>query len=263
MDFIELQEQINQISVAMSANFSIAIETSEGRIYINAEQQATAASLIKIPIMIEAYRQAGQGTLQIHERKGIPGAQRVSGTGVIRYMSQEIGLSFEDLIALMIIVSDNTATNVIIDQIGMGSVNVLAGTLNCSKTMLARKMADTKARENGVENYTSAADMVVFLKEIMHGTMLDEAARSAAYNTLAGQQLNGKLPVNIPGGTSANVIIAHKTGELPGIEHDVGIFDINGQRAYVAVLTWGLSENADGRRSIADVGRTVFDYLST
>jgi beta-lactamase class A len=263
MDFKRLEHQVNHIASTMNAQYSIAIETSDGQIYINAEEQVPSASLIKIPIMIEAFRQARAGRLDLQRRYRVPSTKRVGGTGIVQYMSQETTWSLRDLISLMIIVSDNTATNFIIDILGMENVNALAQKLDCTKTVLARKMMDLEARSKGVDNFTSAADMVVFLKEIIHGTTLDEEGRRAAFHTLTCQQLNIKLSVDAPKALSPNIELAHKTGELPGIEHDVGIFRINGNSAYVAVLTWGLAENDSGRRFIANIGQLVFNYLRT
>ncbi|USG65478.1 class A beta-lactamase-related serine hydrolase [Brevibacillus ruminantium] len=262
MNFHELQQQIQHLASTFQGKSSIAIETADGAILINENEQLPSASLIKVPIMIEAYRQAQEDTLDLSQKYTVPPHLRVGGTGVVAHLSDEVSLSLEDLISLMIMISDNSATNLLIEKVGMDAVNRLAHDLGCRQTALQRKMLDFQAIEEGKNNFTSAADMVRFVKEIVVGTTLGQSAKQATYRTLQHQQHQTTLPALITGGFSLKPVIAHKTGELPGMVHDAGIFQVNDKYAYVAVLTTDLPDNATGQQMIAKVGKAVYDYLS-
>ncbi len=262
MDWQRLREDVERMVAKVDGKVSVAIETDKGHILINANDPLPSASLIKVPIMIEAYRQVQEGKLNLASEYSLLPEDRVGGMGVVSHLSPELRLTLKDFISLMIIISDNTATNAVIRNVGIHTVNQLATDLNCGQTVLARMMMDHEAVKLGKDNITSANDIVRFLKEIVEGSILNEENKKAAYNTLLNQQFNTKLPALITGGFSLNATLAHKTGELPGTEHDAGIFHINGKHAYVAVLTTELSDNASGQRIIAQVGKLVFDYLS-
>ncbi|MFM1655350.1 serine hydrolase [Brevibacillus sp. B_LB10_24] len=256
-----LERSIRELAGSLRGKASVFIETEEGTIQLAANEPFPAASLIKIPIMLAAYRQAQLGLLDLSKKHLIPESMRVGGMGVIAHLSAELSLSLQDLIALMMMVSDNTATNMVIDQVGIDAVNRLAVDLQCYQTVLGRRMMDWEAAKAGKDNLTSAANAVRFLQEITSGKILNEAGKKAAYHTLLHQQFQTKLPALVTGSRFRDVVIAHKTGELPGTEHDAGIISIHGRRAYVAVLTTGLEDNADGRRFIANIGKRVADYL--
>ncbi|WP_051663146.1 serine hydrolase [Alicyclobacillus macrosporangiidus] len=262
MTFTELSQRIHGLVSTLRGMCSVAIESKEGNIYVRADDRVPAASLIKIPILLEGLRQVHAGRVSLEQPIRISDVEVVWGTGIIQLMSRNIRWTFRDLLTLMIIVSDNTATNVIIDMLGMERVNALASDLGCSNTVLARKMMDFQARKEGLDNFTSAREVLVFLKEMVSGNTLPDSMKDLARQIMAGQQLNHKLPGDIPRDMLACMEIAHKTGELRGIEHDAGIITFGGNRVYAAVLTWDMEENAAGQRLIAAVGRAVFDYMS-
>lgn len=263
MNFNQLEATIRQAASSVEGKAGIAVDTAEGQIHIHADEPFPSASLIKIPILLEAYRQAQEGRLDLHQPYAVPSGEHVGGTGVIHQLSDALRLSLQDLMALMIIVSDNTATNMIIDLIGMGTVNKLSDGLGCGATVLGRKMLDFQAKRNGKDNFTSARDMIIFLKEIVDGSTLKQEAKDAALRLLRNQQFNAKLPARIIGGFSLDKpVLAHKTGELPGTEHDAGILQVNGKTAYIAVLTTDLVDNLPAQQVISTIGKAVFDYLN-
>jgi beta-lactamase class A len=253
---------IEKLLQPIHGKVSVMIETEEGQFGFQENECFPSASLIKIPIMIEAYRQAQEELLKLSKKVSIPTTMRVGGMGVTSYLSDTLEICLEDLISLMIMISDNTATNMIIEEIGMDSVNRLAEGLHCYQTRLERKMMDFEAIKIGKDNYTSASDMIQFLKEIVEGQTLLEKGKKAAYRTLLHQQFRTKLPYFIKEHLSFGSTIAHKTGELPGTEHDAGIFNVNGKQAYIAVLTTELDDQQTGQRIISQIGKLLFDYLT-
>ena len=157
--------------------------------------------------------------------------------------------SLKELAEGMITVSDNTATNLLISRRGMDGVNALARSLGMEHTVLRRHMMDFDARSRGEENLTSARDMVTLLAEIQRGTLLSPASRELAISFLLDQRLISRIPVRIPN----SVRFAHKTGELPGIEHDAGIVTLpdTGAVFAIAVLTEGDPSLASPRLTTA------------
>jgi beta-lactamase class A len=239
----------------------VAIQTEAGSIHYREHEPFLAASLIKIPIMIEAYRQVQAGRLDLYQLYKVPFNQRVGGSGVLFNLGEEIHVSLQDLISLMIMISDNTATNFIIDQIGIDTVNDLASELKCDQTMLGRKLMDYTAKKRGFENFTSAYDMVHFFKEMVEGNSLHPEYKRLILKSLRAQQFQSKLPGKILDDLGEGDFIAHKTGEMTNYEHDAGILSVGGKVAYIAVLTSDGPDAFTRRTLIADIGKAVFDFM--
>ena len=158
---------------------------------------------------------------------------KVSGFGILKDLEPGLALTWKDLAVLMITVSDNTAANWLIDFLGMDAVNREIRTLGLSETELNRKMMDAAAKERGLENKTSAADM-----ERMYEAIRNDADSEEMTDILRRQQCNNKLPVFF----GEHSGFAHKTGDLPGTEHDAGILYVKGQACFIAVLTKDLDD---------------------
>ncbi|SFJ79936.1 serine hydrolase [Thermoflavimicrobium dichotomicum] len=261
MSLQKLEEKIGQLLEAFSGKAGVAVETEEGWIGFHENEPFLAASLIKVPIMIETYRQVQEGRLSLSQLYQIPEKKRVGGSGVLSSLREQVYVSLQDLISLMIMVSDNTATNLLIEQVGFDAVNQLASKLKCDQTLLGRKLMDYAAKRRGLENFTSAGDMVRFFKEIMEGSLLNETYKNCALDVLKKQQFQAKLPGKILDHLEGHDFIAHKTGEMRDYEHDAGILSVNGKIAYVAVLTSHGTDAFSRRNLIADVGKALFDYL--
>ena len=179
-----------------------------------------AASVIKIPVMIEAFAQRERGELDFDEIHVLRDEERLPSCGTLKAMHTGIEMTLEDLIKLMIIVSDNTATNIMIRRVGMDRVNATLRGLGCEKTTLNRLLFDSEASKRGVKNFITAGEMGMLLEKLYCGQVVSEAADREMLDILLDQRLNGKLPFFID---SMGIDIAHKTGEDDGISHDVGV----------------------------------------
>ena len=122
----------------------------------------------------------------------------------------------------MIILSDNYATNILIDRCKIENINDFIKENGLKNTVLKRKMFDSVGASKGLENYTSAEDMALLLEKIYNGTLVSKKASAKMLEVLKNQRLNGKIPFFLSSGEN-KVQIAHKTGEDSGITHDVGI----------------------------------------
>ena len=192
-----------------------------GETYTRGEDVAVvAASVIKIPVMIEAFRQAQAGELSLDEIHALEDWERLPSCGTLKAMHTGIEMTLLDLVKLMIIVSDNAATNIMIRRVGMEYVNRTLRALGCKKTTLNRLLFDSEASKRGVKNFITAGEMGMLLEKLWRGEVVSKAASAQMMDILLDQRLNGKLPFFID---SMGIDIAHKTGEDDGISHDVGV----------------------------------------
>ena len=179
-----------------------------------------AASVIKIPVMIEVFRAAEDGELSLDEMHALKDEERLPSCGTLKAMHTGVKLTLLDLVKLMIIVSDNTATNIIIRRIGIENVNRTLRALGLEKTTLRRLLFDWEASRHGVVNHITAGEMGILLEKLWRGEVVSPEASRAMMDILLDQRLNGKLPFFLH---PQDIDIAHKTGEDDGITHDVGV----------------------------------------
>ncbi|WNS75898.1 serine hydrolase [Bacillus sp. DTU_2020_1000418_1_SI_GHA_SEK_038] len=258
MDIGFLKRQISELITHCDGRVGVVIETQEGRIEVNGAERFSAASLIKIPILIEGFRQSDHGVLNLEEYLPALPSNRVGGAGVLQALSEDLKLKIIDLMVLMIIVSDNTATNLLINRLGKNKIKQCMKTLNLQNTELNRKMMDFEAMKNGLDNFTSANDMVTCLKVINQHSFLSKESSEKAFGILAKQQFKNKLSNRID---LEMVKVASKTGELPGIEHDCAILKHGSKTVYAAILIDQLSEQDDGRKTLAQIGNLLSRYM--
>ncbi|MCK9445211.1 MAG: class A beta-lactamase-related serine hydrolase [Tissierellaceae bacterium] len=212
-----------------------------------------SASLIKVPIMIEALCQVKEKKLGLYDRIEIKKEDRVDYSIVSDLTIGEYSL--QDLITLMIIVSDNTATNVLIDILGFNEINSRLEVLNCHHTKLQRKMLDFDMARKGKDNFTSAGDMASLMEGIYDNSILGTEYSRIAVDILLKQKYKDKLGRYI----SEDISIAHKTGELSKVSHDVGIFYLDNIHYLIGVLTKDV-DSVLGQRTIGNISKIIYEY---
>lgn len=199
-----------------------------------------SASVIKLPLVMTLYADATQGLLNLDERVAV--GDRVDGSGVLRHMRDVGGLSLRDLAMLAIIVSDNTATNRLIERIGVERVGERLREWGCPKTRLSRKMFDFEAAKRGHENVMTARETVSLLALLQRGECEDRETSDAVLAVLEQCQDHTMLRRYLPYGTK----VPHKTGTLDESRNDAAI--IPGERpVIVAAFT----------RKLRDTGAAV------
>lgn len=181
-----------------------------------------AASVIKTFIMAEAFRQIEAGKLKEDTKITIKKSDCVPPSGVLTFLHEGIEVTILDLITLMIVISDNTATNLLIDLLGMDAVNRTIQEYGFTNTELNRKMYDSEKSAQGIQNYITARETGEFLEKMYRGELVSKKASERMLAILKNQQVNHKIPFLI-GNRNEELEIAHKTGEDTGITHDVGI----------------------------------------
>ncbi|MFP5503819.1 MAG: serine hydrolase, partial [Candidatus Sericytochromatia bacterium] len=199
-----------------------------------------AASLIKVHLAIAAYRAAEHGALDLEETVTVPplAADDEAEFDNLGLAPAGTRFTWRKILDRMLTESDNAATNLVIDRLGMGAIEGLVERLGLTGTALRRRMLDVAAREAGHENTTTAADMERLLTGLAAGELLSAAHTQELLGLLGQQRDRDKLAAGLPRGAA----FAHKTGELPGDRHDAGLVD---GRWVVVALAEGGAE-ADG-----------------
>ena len=186
----------------------------------NADMPLEAASVIKLPIMVEAFRQKEAEIIDFDAPVTIRKEDKLPSCGALTYLHDGVSVTVGDLVTLMIILSDNTATNLLIGMLGMENINTTIEELGLTGTRLNRMLFRPELSRQGIQNYVSAVDMGKILQGLLAGEIVSAQASARMLEILGDQRLNGKLPFYLH---SRDIDCAHKTGEDSGITHDVGV----------------------------------------
>lgn len=199
----------------------VAMDTITGeKTSYNESFPVEAASVIKLYIMLEAFRQDRAGIRSLNDMITVTDQDRLPSCGALTYLTLPLTLPVRDLVTLMIIVSDNTATNILIDLLGIENIRNTIAAEGFQHTYLRRKLFMPELARQGIINETCAEDCGLFMQRLLEGTLIDAEASAEMLKILRSQRLNGKIPVYLHG---RDIASAHKTGEDDGITHDVGI----------------------------------------
>lgn len=187
-------------------------------IALNPDMVFPAASLAKLPILLELARQLAQPNCAYtwDTRVEVPAIARVPSDGVLANLSADLRPTIHDLAHMMITISDNTAANVLLDLLGMDAINTSMRELGLQVTRLERRFIDFEARRAGRDNWTSAADIAMLLTHLHHQRVPE---RERLKQILLCQNDYHILPAY----WNEELLFAHKTGGLPGIMHDAGL----------------------------------------
>lgn len=246
-----LQRSIEQITRGVNASWGIYIkclETSE-EVAINADAQMDTMSVIKIPLMVEALEQVKAGKLKLSDKYTLVREDILPGTGIIQRLDPGAVLSVKDLITLMIIVSDNTATDVLYRMVGgidpvnkrmeaLGLKQTRAGSLAKDWFALLRAAPSSEAfyrEKKHPFGLSTPREMGTLLEMMERGTLVDKASSDLMLQIMRGQLYRTRIPRHVTGYT-----IPHKTGDfLPHVGDDVGVLESRpaGRRIVISVFT--------------------------
>ena len=252
----KLQTAVDSLVKTYGGEYSVYVEDlKDGVTYTCNEKAMPSASMIKVFILAKAYEEMAAGRLNEEEIIVLEGTDIVGGAGNIQGMPVGSKLSIKYLLRQMIIESDNIATNLIINRLGMGNINAYIAKNGYTKTKLQRLMMDFTAQRQGRENYTSVQDLgkiftLLYKHQCINGPMDDKMI-----GILKDQTDNDKLPKGVPGGT----VIAHKTGELVGVYNDGGIIYSHKGDYVVVVMTNHVGGEAISR--IGAISRAIYNVI--
>ncbi len=239
-------------------------------LFINAHERFHAASTMKTPVMIELYRQATAGKLSLDDSvlittefksivDGSPYTLDISADSeTVLYKQVGKRLSISQLIYLMITQSSNLATNILIELVGADSVTATMHQLGAPDIEVLRGVEDIKAFDKGLNNTTTAYDLVQIMAALARGKAVSSSADKEMVGILLDQHFNAMIPALLPD----KVRVAHKTGGITGVRHDSGIVYLPDGRAYVLVLlSKDLQDTDKGVAVLARISRLVYDYM--
>jgi len=215
------------------------------------------ASAIKLTIVYELFKQAEEKTINLDETLTLDRKQAVGGTGVLVEMGTPT-LSIRDYAVLMVTLSDNTATNVLIDRLGMDKIAARMQGLGLNGTKLRRHMMDTAAARRGDENVSTPDEIVRLLQAMQGGAHAAEGHAMPDAIALLKKPKESRLRRGLP----AEVATADKPGELDGVRVDAGVVYAKNRPYIFCVMTTFLQDEAAGEHAIEQMSRVAYEYFS-
>jgi beta-lactamase class A len=257
----ELRAKFEQRVAAIAAHvdgvvgYSIVDLTTGERVRHLETATFPAASAIKLAIVYELFTQAAEKKINLDEQVRLDRKQAVGGTGVLVEMGTPT-LSIGDYAVLMVTLSDNTATNVLIDLLGMENVTRRMAGLGLKDTKLRRKMIDIGAARRGDENVSTPREIVDLLAKMSRPA--DAGRAGADMIALLEKTKSSRLRKGLPAGVET----ADKPGELEGVRVDAGIVYAKNRPYILCVMTTYLKSEAEGERAIEEMSRASYEYFS-
>lgn len=250
----ELQQQIEDLTQPYGSSVSVCIiDASNGNYcHVNSDKAFVSASMIKLAVLCEYMHAVDNGQLDPADRVALKNINVVGGTGLIQ-TERHASYTYDELCRYMIMYSDNTATNVIINKLGQDAINERVQTLGCKNTSLNRQLM---ALNTNTENWISARDAATILYKIKNGTAASSAMCAKALEYLSKQTDNEGMAKGISSGA-----FAHKTGSLRSMRHDGGIVLGKQPYAIVALCDIGAGNANKLMKEIAQKADAYFSQL--
>ena len=293
---MSLLESIEKIAEGFKGDLGVSVKhlgTGETASY-NGVMVFPTASVFKIPVIVEFYRQVDAGIINLEQQIVLSDRDKVPGSGILKELSEGMPVSYKDLLSLMMIVSDNTATDLIAEIVGFENINNAMTALGLKNTMVTKYCRQIlfdlvgvnnlemekmtldvfkKAAENGdyagswslgVENndVSTPDEMTRLLELIATGKAASNYSCQTILDIMAKCQTGTyRIPKYLP---QNKLLLQRKTGSLPGIRNDVGVITIKetGERYAITCFTMNSEDIYEAEETIAKVSQTVYEYFS-
>ena len=237
----KLESSIREVDHNLDGVLGVAIEdlTTGQKFFLHEDELFPQASSIKIAVLAELYHQAqlsaqgASGKAKLSDLYTISSSDLVPDSDIMLGLTPSVTrITNRDLATMMVAVSDNSATNVLIDRVGMENVNALMDSLGLTHTRLRRKMMDVKAAGEGRENISTPREMMSLLEQIYRGKVLNKEM-AADFLKMLSTHKQSFIPRDLPDG----VRTANKPGELEGVRNDSGIVFAQNRPYVICVMT--------------------------
>ena len=273
IDYNILEKKIVSKFNDETGNFALAFKNlDDGKeILINENEIFHAASTIKTPVMIEFYKQLYQGKLSLEDTLQIKNEFKSIVDGSIYKLSEfddsdkntynKLGqyYSINNLIYEMITISSNFATNILIEYIGANNVTKSMKEIGALNIDILRGVEDIKAFELGLNNTTSAKDLLIIYEGLAKGKIINNESSAIMIDILKDQKYDDIIPRYLP----KNIEVANKTGMITGVHHDSGIVFLKDGRKYVIVLlSKNMSDMESGTEMMARISELIYKTLN-
>lgn len=258
-----IAEGVGEVSVAY-CNLA-----NDEQVFLKGDERFHPASTMKVPVMMEVFRQAAEGRLSLDGRitltndfKSIADGSRFalnvaddSETTLYRHLGEE--RTVRELVRLMITESSNLATNLLIERVTPARVSELMRSLDAAEVRVLRGVEDSRAYARGLNNETTARGLATILRRLAARRVVSPKASNEMLAILRDQTFNEGIPAGLPAG----VPVAHKTGSITGVYHDVAVVEPPDHAPYVlVVLTRGIKDPSKAHELVARISRAVYDH---
>ncbi len=268
----ELEDKIKEHFKSVEGNYALAFKLigSEKSILINENEMFHAASTMKTPVMIEAFKQDANEVINLQDSLIVKNSFKsiIDNSEFSLDISRDsddkmyslIGKkeTYYNLVYDMIIGSSNLATNIVIEKLGAKNVMKTMDELGAKSIKVLRGVEDMKAFDAGLNNETSANDLLVLFEKIAQGKAVNSKSDSTMIKILLDQKHNDIIPYYLP----KDVKVAHKTGSISGVLHDSGIVFLPDGRKYVLViLSKNITNEEKSREMMAEVSKLIYEFV--
>lgn len=263
----ELVSKVQKLVEQSKGTWGIVLEDlNSGEKWEHNEQELFyAASVIKVPIMASVYRAVDRGDLSLMDLIILNEKEYVGGSGVLQHFTPGLSLPLQDIIMLMIIQSDNTATNLLIDLVGVDDIQNSMKETGMVYSTFYNKLMLSNPNPKGA-NRIAAADIAILLYKMAMGDLVSGKASGQMVEVMKKQQVRDCLPERLPSPYSnfdngmTPWELANKTGWIPGTRHDAGIFYV-GNRKFIATVLSKDEDDLLSKRILAQIGEEIYKYL--
>lgn len=269
-----LEAEIRARLAKTPATYGIAFRDLEtgAALHLNGDTVFHAASVMKVPVMIEVHRQARAGRFRLDDSIAVTDTfySIVDGSPFVlppesdsdSTLFERIGerVPVRHVVERMIVRSGNLAANLLVGLVSADSVQKTIERMGTTRMRVLRGVEDLKAYERGLNNTATARDVAALMAQIARGDAVSEAASAEMVEILKRDEFRDRIPAGVPEGTP----VANKVGFITAVDHDAAIVYPPGREPYVlVVLTSGIEEAERSRRVIADVSRIAWDWVMT
>ena len=259
----KLEAEIHDIDQRLDGVMGVSIEdlSTGDHLFLHEDEVFAQASSIKIAVLADLYLQAQQGKLKLTDLYTVQSSDIVPDSDIMGGLTSGVTrLTLRDLATMMVAVSDNSATNVLIDRVGMENVNAMLDSLALPHTRLRRKMMDLQAAKQGRENISTPREMTALLAAIYQGKVLNKETTDQFFKMLSTNK-DSFIPRDLP----PDLKVANKPGELEAVRNDSGIVFVEGRPYVICVMTAFLHNEREGEEAISKISLDawrMFDRLS-
>src|ERR1041385_9071032 len=255
----KLQEDMRNVDRDLDGVMALAVKdlTSGETFFIHGDEIMPQASSIKIAVLADLYLQAQQGKLKLADEYVVRKEDLVDGSDIMLGLTPGVTrLTLRDLATMMVAVSDNSATNVLIGRVGMENVNAMLDSLGLHASRLRRQMMDLIAASEGRENVSTPREMMTLLETIYRGKLLNKEMTADFIKVLSTHKESSLLQ-----GLPDDAVAASKPGELEAVRNDSGIIFVKNRTYILCVMTTYLKNEKEGSAAIRRITALTYSYF--